>query len=384
MLSLSDYFRNIPKLLFGLGTLRQLQSEIIALSSHRVLLIAEPTIEHRRIVQSFKKNIAPYVHQVQIYYVTNVENKWKATTDYPATIMKGDYDTIIGLGCNDLLNYSKVIAHRLHELNSAPKEKKELRHENPIHVLLLPTTPTSGMELSPTIYKYRYRMKVMTNKHCPTLQTVLYDPLLSLHCSPYEMISSTVLTLSEAIEAQFSPSEGNSFALSAIKLINDHVIRAIYHPNDVEAIEALVKAGMLLGLANVPRYEHSLIDSFIMPIMKKVDISYSYALATMLPYMIYFYRQMNETNGLFIIESLNVSGEKVDDAYHYFIARLANLMKTLGFPLHLQALGIKEGYIEDLSSMAYTLSSTYRIQDVSFPKSLYRLVYEKAFIGIMD
>src|SRR5699024_5405985 len=114
----------------------------------------------------------------------------------------------------------------------------------------------------------------------------IYDPLLPAYLSPVDIISSSILTLSEAIEIQFFSKEYNQFSLIAIKLISSCIVRATYNKNDWEALETLLKAGMLLGLTNVRRNEGALTSCFVIPIMRKVDVSYSTAFATMLPFII--------------------------------------------------------------------------------------------------
>src|SRR5699024_3703661 len=137
------------------------------------------------------------------------------------------------------------------------------------------------------------------------------------YSSLYEIISTSIITLSEAIEAQFFSSTHNSFPLIATKLIASYIVRATYNKNDTEAFETLLKAGMLLGLANADRKKCSLFSCFIIPIIRKVDVSFSIALAIMLPYLMEVYRHINEGRGIKIAQEIepNLTNKESAETY---------------------------------------------------------------------
>src|SRR5699024_7672681 len=168
--------------------------------------------------------------------------------------------------------------------------------------------------------------------------TIIYDPLLSLQATPFETSSNSLITLAKAIETNFFALNHKTLSLISIKLLSQHIVRATYHSDDIEAYEALLRSSMLLGLGGEQDAQISLFNCFTIPIIKQVDIAYPIALATMLPYLINMYRQINEAAGVKIVKELGVTFSQTDDVYYYLIARLANLTETLGYPNHLPAL----------------------------------------------
>lgn len=363
----------------GYGMLSKISEEISSLASRNVLIIAEPNLQQSKLLQSLKSCISRQVLKVQIHFVSDVKGKLTEVDHYPAILFAQEYDTLIGLGSNNLLNYTKMISRFISPIDQSQRMKINSITQGKSRIILLPTTPTTGFEMVSSTYTYKSNFTVMMSDEWIAPQTIIYDPLLSSYCSSYEIISSSVLTLSEAIELSFFTNKPNRFSAASIKLINKYLIRATYNKNDIEALEALLKAGMLVGLAKVNHKKYSLSNSFVIPIMQKVDVTYPIALATMLPSLMNMYRRVNEMRGIKIMQQLGLSIGEADESYHYLTRRLANLLKTVGFPLDLQSLGIKEVDLPDIAFTAYMLWSKNKRPECKWQEEDFYHIYNLAY-----
>jgi len=378
---LQTHYKNLPKLLIGMGTLSELRREMIFYKSQYVLIIAEPVFERTDVLQAIKSYITPYVNNVRIHYVTEVKQNLQEREVFTTTLQFNKYDTIIGLGNSDLLNYAKIMAQILSHRKDAKPTINVTSCKATLSLILIPTTPTSGIEAAKKTYTYHQHVKVIqTHKQmCPA--TIIYDPLIPIKSSPYEMISSSIVTLSEAIEAKYFAHNNTRFPTAAIKLIMNYIIRATYNKDDEEAHEALLKAGMVLGLAHVRRNKCSLIDCMTIPIICQVDVPYPVALSVMLPYVIEMYRDVNEKRANKIADAFDYQSSNIDSLHSYIARRLTNMIKTLGFPLHLRSLGVKKEDLTTLAFNSYTLWAKNNRDEPKWDELTFEKIYNKAYAG---
>src|SRR5699024_7666945 len=141
---LQTHYKNLPKLLIGMGTLSELRREMIFYKSQYVLIIAEPVFERTDVLQAIKSYITPYVNNVRIHYVTEVKQNLQEREVFTTTLQFNKYDTIIGLGNSDLLNYAKIMAQILSHRKDAKPTINVTSCKATLSLILIPTTPTSG------------------------------------------------------------------------------------------------------------------------------------------------------------------------------------------------------------------------------------------------
>lgn len=353
---LGHMFRDLPKLLIGRGIVSKLSEEVNRLASRSVLLIAEPNLSESNLLQLLRVKLMNQVKKLDIHFITNVKEKLSNQSHAPQieALAADNYDTVIGLGSNDLLNYTKIMSLYMNDLTPLRTES-EVKIENRVHTILLPLTPTIGLELRNHTYQYEDELRTIIPHPGAAPQLVIYDPTLSTKDSPYELIATSAMTLAKALDIYFFIHEHKEFPLATIKLIMTYLVRAVYSENDLQAIEALYKASMLLGVVPYEDQRISLYDSFVIPIKSKVRVAYPIALATVLPHMIELYMQVNEQRGRHLLQTLGLASLAKTELDKFFAKRLANIMQTVGFPLHLRSLGIEETHLEELAFAAYTL-----------------------------
>lgn len=372
----NNHFQQLPTLLIGRGIVGKIVEHIPSLEANNILIIVDNNLRHHSIVKKIKTLLTSQVNRIQVWQVTHVKSNLTKGKSFFIEKGQSQYDTIIGVGKNDLLNYVKLFA-QASEINKQSKQQEQAKHN--IKLILLPTIVTSGIEVTKQTYTYIDEIQKRTLDTFTVATTIIYDPLLSLQASPFETSSNSLITLAKAIETNFFAPNHQTLSLISIKLLSQHIVRATYHRDDIEAYEALLRSSMLLGLGGEQDAQISLFNCFTIPIIKQVDIAYPIALATMLPYLINMYRQINEAAGVKIVKELGVTFSQTDDVYYYLIARLANLTETLGYPNHLPALGIKRADLLGLTSHAYTLWSMNSPSIAPWSENDFFHIYEKAF-----
>src|SRR5699024_3417251 len=187
-----------------------------------------------------------------------------------------------------------------------------------------------------------------------------------------------------AFESHFFAQKCNEFPVTTLKLLFKYVIRATYNKRDFEAHEELLKSGMLLGLANVNHLKIPLIHCFAMPIVRQTKCSYAVAIAMMLPYAMLMYRDVNEWRGKIITNKLAIYDEHMKDIYCYLKFCLANLFKTLGYPLTLKALGVSTNDIPTLGHKAFTMWLNNNRDNPNWNEMHFTSIFAKAFAGKID
>lgn len=381
---LREHVKQVPTLIIGCGTISRLGQTFLPEGRSNVLIIVEPTLEKTAILHFIKSSLTSRSQKVQLFYVRNIKSKLTKTKDFPNILLARKYDVIIGIGNNDLLNYTKLVAEFLNDVYHPSTTKSIMVTKDEFQVILLPTSPTTGIELKPIVYQYDTHVQQWANLKEPYISTVIYDPLIVKNKSSYTITSTAIKTLAEAIETHFFIKKPHPFPFYAYNLITNYIVRATYRKGDLEALEALLRAGMFLGLTKNKRKKYSLVQCFAIPIMRKVDTVNSVLYAILLPYVIYMYRQVNESRGVSLVNQLDLPFETVDHQYAYLSARLANVLKTVGYPTHLRALGITQDCLGELAFAAYTLWSNNELVNVSWCQGDFQRIYEKAYRGKIE
>lgn len=386
MENLEKHMGNSAKLLVGIGTFKKLIYEIQSFNSKNVLIIADSAVKKNNLLQLVTSTIAPSIDNVRIHLVQNVKGKLKSTYSFPTTLLTEQYDAIIGVGGNDLLNYTKIFAKLTCQLDEEAQSSTSIitkSHKNK-KLMLLPLVVTNGMEVTNKTYTYNNDIKIVKNNELLLASTIIYDPLLSSGCSLYKRVTSSTITLAHAFEVHFFSEKLNKFPIATINLLFNYVIRATYNKRDIEAQEALLKSGMLLGLTNVYCLKVPLVKCFAIPLMRKTNCSYAFAIALMLPHLMKVYRDVNEQRGEVLARALDVYNEDRKDMYDELSFRLTSIFKNLGYPLTLESLGISINDILNLGNEAFTIWLTNDYESLGWNERYFISIFTKAFTGDID
>src|SRR5690625_3435681 len=277
-------YRHFPKLLIGLNRLKELDETIVQFGGSRVIVITEPIVKHLRLLEFVENVCSKNEMAIDLHFVSGLETTKADIEQLQRKFKAVSYDVYIGIGNEATLNATKILAGTSgRQQNLFFASKKTFNSQRDYKMLLIPTTVTSGMEVTSNVFIYVRTGGV--RKHLSGYQffpsAVLYDPLLTLNQSPYQIASSSMVSLASALEFYLLAHDGDFsiFSLKAIKLLFNYILRATFNNRDFEAREAVLRASMLLGLARSIDCQYQLMYSFAKPIEEKLNISYEIVVA---------------------------------------------------------------------------------------------------------
>jgi 1,3-propanediol dehydrogenase/alcohol dehydrogenase len=219
-------------------------------------------------------------------------------------------------------------------------------------VVALPTTAGTGSEVTPYAVfvdsEAGLKKSVASGYIFP--QVALLDPRLTTGMPPEITANTGIDALSHALEgftsAQAQPIS-DALALEAIKLLNDHLPRAVSHGDDLRARSEVLYASMLAGMV-IAQTGTTLLHGMGYALTTTYGIPHGLANGVLMP-------QVTAFNGKDDPERYArlalVLGQRSDPASGTDLAveALIRLRHEVGMPVRLKALGVRE---EDLVQFA--------------------------------
>src|SRR5699024_6483063 len=184
----NNHFQQLPTLLIGRGIVGKIVEHITSIEANNILIIVDNNLRHHSIVKKIKTLLTSQVNRIQVWQVTHLKSNLTKGKSFFIEKGQSQYDTIIGVGKNDLLNYVKLFA-QASEINKQSKQQEQAKHN--IKLILLPTIVTSGIEVTKQTYTYIDEIQKRTLDTFTVATTIIYDPLLSLQASPFETSSNS-------------------------------------------------------------------------------------------------------------------------------------------------------------------------------------------------
>lgn len=279
-----------------------------------------------------------------------------------AAFRAGGHDGVIVIGGGSAMDVGKLVA--LMEGQSLPVWDLEdigdwwtRAKADAIHpILAVPTTAGTGSEVG--------RAAVLTNtsdhtkkiifhpKMLPSL--VIGDPELALGLPPALTAATGMDAFTHCFETfcvdSFHPM-ADGIALEGMRLIRDHLPRAVKNGKDLEARTMMFAAAMMGGVA----FQKGLgaVHSIAHPLGAIHDIQHGLANAVLLPYVVAFNRPAIEAKVIRVAHALEIDG-----GFDGFQTWLLAFRKTLGIPHTLAELGATVANADEIAAKALVDPST--------------------------
>lgn len=377
-------FTSLPKISYGIYSIHLLKENLKSYRGKKLLIITEPLFNKLDLLD----NLETIVKMNNIEYHIHFASKIQVRLDD----IDGDYDfrgnnidLIIGIGSEDLLNYTKFIAVFLTNGKDLFHRIKTQQHINKnLPTILIPTTFTTGNEVSPRIYVEKFHLPAMINHLFFVPSLIVYDPKILVHLTPYERASLSLSILSHALESFFIVKENRwlvNFSIKSILLLLNNIVQVTYKTNDLNAQQAIMKAGMLIGVATHSNQYDSIMKHFVSSIQQQILIPKELIVAVLLPYTLDIYREINHKRGHKLVQELGLNVKEEEYIYTYIKIRLANLIRTIGFPTKLSSLHIKKDELPKLAENAYLNYVKNNKSKNNLEKQLFHKIYEDAYYG---
>jgi alcohol dehydrogenase len=257
-------------------------------------------------------------------------------------------ELVIAMGGGSALDVGKVLAILLNN-NGTLKDylEGEKSIENPgVPLIAIPSTSGTASEVTcwSTIWE---KEKTKKKKHSLSHQWMfpnfsIVDPILAVSMSPQLTAYTGMDALTHAIEAAWSKNAqpiSDVFALRAIKLNRQNLKRAYDYPEDLEGRTNMALASLLAGLA-FNNTKTAACHSLSYPMTLNFGIPHGLAVSITIKEVIKYNFRALPKKVMQIVEEFGCS------TVEEFSAVLSELMVSLGLPIRLRDLNLKEKDIE--------------------------------------
>ncbi|MCP5465050.1 MAG: iron-containing alcohol dehydrogenase [Deltaproteobacteria bacterium] len=227
-------------------------------------------------------------------------------------------------------------------------------------LIAIPTTAGTGSEVTEAIviYDHESQSKLsFVDQHLLPTMAVL-DPSLTQGLPPLLTAATAMDALTHAMEAMMSVQHGpfaDALASSAIRLIKDHILKAVEDGSDQNARSALMTAATLAGVA----FNHAMVGvvhAVAHSVGAVAHIHHGLANAIFLPHGLAYNRPEASERLLQIAKAWGIEGGKqqkvLDDLEREVQGLLEALHKSCDFPLSYQSAGAKAEQLERVIELA--------------------------------
>jgi alcohol dehydrogenase class IV len=283
-----------------------------------------------------------------------------------AQARRSDATCILGLGGGSALDVAKLVAAFV---------KSEQRIEETFGIGLLrgrscslicmPTTSGTGSEVSPNAILLDEAAALKKAVISPYLvpDATFIDPELT-RSLPSALTASTGLdALAHCVEAYtnlFAHPMVDLYALEGIRLCSRFLIRAVHHPNDLQAREGMALASLYGGLCLGP-VNTAAAHALAYPLGSQYHIAHGVSVALLLPHIFAFNAQAAPQRHADVARALRVPEQPTDIAMaHAASAEIARLVNACALDSDLRSYGIAPNAIPALASAAMTVTRLLR------------------------
>ncbi len=348
---------------YGPGAVGQLAENLKEIGIHKPMVVTDPGLIKTNVfskVQSMLKNSGA-THAVfgEVHPNPLDEDIGKALETYRAE----GCDGLIGLGGGSAMDAAKAVGvlavnnGSVNDYDCTTGGNQKIKGPLP-PLIAIPTTSGTGSEVGrcSVITSVEQRRKFMVCHPLMMPSLALLDPELTLELPAFLTAATGMDALTHCIESLTAPvfhPMCDAIAAKGIELVALYLARAVKTPTDLEARAYMQLASMMgavsfqkdLGavhslshaLSAVCHVQHGLANAIcLIPVMK-----YNKEVAA---------RHYSRVAGCFGINTFGLSDLEAADRV---IEAVADLLKIIGIPTTLSAVGVKESHLRELTQKAF-------------------------------
>jgi alcohol dehydrogenase class IV len=268
-----------------------------------------------------------------------------------------DADAVVGVGGGAGLDVAKAVAL----MATHPGALFDYEDENPgarpvtsavAHFVALPTTAGTGSEVGRSAvisHDTTHVKKIIFSPHL-LAKVVFADPELTVGLPAAITAATGIDALTHNVEAYLAKDYNpicDGIALEGIRLVSDHLARAVAQPGDIEARSGMLMASMMGAIAFQKGL--GLVHSTAHALGTVADMHHGLANAVMIDHALSF--NVEAVPDRFAIMA-QVAGCDDDDATA-FIRWLVDLKREIGVPASLASTDVASDALDRLSVLAF-------------------------------
>jgi len=376
-------FYSTERIVFGNGSIGQLDSILQRLKARNILLVTDPGIKNAGIVDRISSLLEQANYETVIYDQVVPEPPVDSAMDcYKFAKSQMDIDAVIGLGGGSSIDMAKIVAllvaHGGHPLDYYGGENQV---PGPIAPLVaIPTTAGTGSEVTSvavlTDVENNLKVGISDNYLRPTV--ALLDPQLTVGLPAYVTACSGIDALSHAVEAytakpsSYIQAEGNilfqgsipisdALAYRAIELIAKNLPLAVQQGSNLEARSNMLLGSLLAGMS-FSNAGTAAAHALAYPIGGLVKSPHGEVTGLLLPYVMEYNTAVETEKMVKISRAFGVNTDGLSDKEAALAASKAvlKLLREIGLPTRLTEIGIKDEDIPEIAEKTLLIDRLIR------------------------
>ncbi len=377
-------FHTAGKLLFGPGAVGQLGDEVRALGVKRLLLVTDRSLIEHGVAKPVCEALAAAGVAYEMFDGGMPEPSLDVAEQCAAFGRGAKPDAVLGLGGGSNMDLAKMVVALLTHGGKVQDYFGENKVPGPVMPLIcVPTTSGTGSEVTAgtvlTDTANQIKVGVMSNYLRPRL--ALVDPRLTLSCPRKVTADSGIDALVHAIEAYTAvdnadfplpPGErstyqgrhplGDCLAEKAIRLVGEHLVRAVEHGDDLAAREGMALAATLAGMA-FSNVGVALVHAMEYPVGGAVHVSHGAGNGLLLPFVMRYNLGVRQAELARIAAWLgaDTKGMTLADAAQAAIDTVEQLKTRIGIPSRLRDVGVREDHLPVFAEKAIGIKRILRV-----------------------
>ncbi len=376
-------FGSAGQILFGSGAVTQLPDLLARLRLKRVLVVTDAVLEKVGLVEQVTQPLRESL-TVEVFAGGEPEPSLEAAEACIARAREFGPDGLVGLGGGSNMDLAKIGAAVLAHGGTPRDYLGEDRVPGPtLPLVCVPTTAGTGSEVSAagvfTDREANIKVGTMSNYLRPAVAVV--DPRLTLSCPRQVTADSGIDALTHAIEAYTAVDNadfplpegqkslyqgrhplGDCLAEKAISMIGANLVRAVEHPDDLAAREAMSLGATLAGLA-FSNVGVALVHALEYPLGGATHCSHGAGNGMLLPCVMRYNLPVRKRELGRVAELLgeDIDGLSEQHAAECAICAVEKLNQKIGIPARLRDFGAKREQIPEFAEKALAIKRIIRV-----------------------
>ena len=351
------------RILFGEGTIKELEKECRSLGGARPFLIMDSYFSQKDRISGILDSLGPLASQAGYFSAFDSEPSPAQAEAGARVADKAGADLIVGIGGGSALDMAKAIAVLVQQKGKVKDYIGLNRVPGPgLPTILMPTTAGTGSEVTFTSVFTDRKTGFKGGINSPYLyaRSVILDPELTFSLPPFITATTGMDALTHAVEAYTSRAANpysDLMAEEAIFLIGIYLRRAVFQGENREARTQMLLAsyygGKALAGAGV-----GAVHAMAYPLGAIFGIPHGLANAVLLPYVLRYNlaAEVEKFAGLAELLGEETEGISEREAAELAVDSITQLGKEIGIPFSLKDLKIPKTAIPELSKRAMTVT----------------------------